>query len=229
LIAISPAAVAGCFGAGFVNGAFWTFAPIFAESSGLDLSQVALFMMCVMVGGAVAQWPIGLLSDRVERRWVLIGVCLIAGAAGLLLARSGGAGPSVLLAMSAAYGAAALSVWSISVAHANDLVPRRRALAVSSGLLLTFSVGAVAGPLVASVVMSRFGDAALFYHTAGSHAAIAAAVAVRMLVRPSRKDAPREVFVPVPGTTPAAFELDPRAEPGGADAGATRDALARTG
>jgi MFS family permease len=123
---------------------------------------------------------------------------------------------SWLFALAVLYGTCAFPIYTLCVAHANDLVPKERAVEVSSGLLLTFSTGAVLGPLIASLMMSLAGSPALFLHSAAAHALIALTLLVRVGVRPRLPEEDKEEFVAVPRTTPAVFELDPRAEPSAA-------------
>src|SRR5262245_60855704 len=68
---VSPAAVAGCLGTGFANGAFWAMAPVYGRESGLPLEIIPVFISLVVLGGAIAQWPMGRISDRLDRRSVI--------------------------------------------------------------------------------------------------------------------------------------------------------------
>jgi MFS family permease len=213
LISVSPAAVAGCFLTGYVNGAFWALAPLYARSAGLSLPEISIFMAVAVLAGAASQWPIGHLSDRAGRRPLLVVVGIVAMSAGIALYLLSTGSPALIFALAAVYGTCAFQVYTLCVAHANDLVHKKRAIEVSSGLLLTFSLGAILGPLAASVLMSKAGHGALFLNSAAAHGLIAAVMLVRTRLRPRLPAERSEVFVAVPRTTPAVFELDPRAEP----------------
>ena len=76
----SPLGVAAGFLGGVTTGAFFTLGPIFAEGRGLDIGEIAIFMASGTVGGFVAAWPLGLLSDRYDRRLVIIGAAAAAAA-----------------------------------------------------------------------------------------------------------------------------------------------------
>lgn len=214
LFTVSPAAVIGCFFTGMANSSFWTLSPLYAQGAGLSLSEVALFLTAAVLSGAVSQWPVGRLSDRLGRRTVAIAVCFVAAAAGLALYAMSTVGSKLaVLALAGLYGAMAFAVYTLCVAHANDLVHKKRAVEVSSGLLLTFSIGAILGPLVASAMMQTLGHGAMFLHSAMAHGCIALVMLLRAHQRPTLPIARKEPFVPVPKTTPAVFELDPRGEP----------------
>jgi MFS family permease len=212
LFMVSPAAVLGCFFTGVANGAFWQLSPLYASEAGFSSSMVATFISVAVLAGAAAQWPVGQASDRLGRR-PLLAVCgLVAATAGLGLSITGEGPAALQVTLISIYGLAAFPIYTLCVAHANDLVHRKRAVEVSSGLLLTFSIGAVIGPLVASFAMWLMGTAAVFVHTALAHLLIAGVMLVRATVRPKPPVRRREEYVVVPNATQAAFELDPRGE-----------------
>jgi MFS family permease len=212
LVTVSPAAVYGSFAAGVVNSAFWTLTPLYAQGAGLSVSDTALFMSLAILGGAISQWPLGRLSDQVGRRAVGIVVCAAGAACGVALYLNANGSAALLFMLSTLYGTMAFTVYTLCVAHANDLVHRKRAVEVSSGLLLVFSAGAIIGPMMASGMMQALGHGGLFLHAAIAHASISLVMLVRTQVRPKLPTANKEPFVIVPKTTPAVFELDPRGE-----------------
>ena len=105
----------------------------------------------------------------------------------------------------------ALPVYSLCVAHANDFGAAEDFVEISGGLLLLFGVGAMAGPFVASIVMNFAGPSGVFLFTAPVHVVLAA-VALWRITRHARAPAEeRTVFKEVPPTSPALYQLDPRA------------------
>ena len=212
LFSVSPAAVIGCFCTGLANSSFWTMGPIYATGAGMMIQDAALFLTAAVLGGAASQWPVGRLSDHIGRRPMAMIVCAIAALAGVGLWASSAGGKSLILILGAVYGTAAFTVYTLCVAHANDLVHRKRAVEVSSGLLLVFSLGAILGPLLASLLMSLLGTGALFLHSAAAHTAIAAVMILRARQRPKLPIERNERFLLVPKTTQAVFDLDPRGE-----------------
>ncbi len=215
LLGISPAAMLGSLFAGLANAAFWTLTPLYGHSVGLDDTGIAIFMTVIVLSGAVSQWPVGLLSDQVGRRPVSVAIALVAAAAALALSFMSAttSGMSLLLVAAAVYGAMSFPAYALCVAHANDLVHRKRAVEVSSALLMTFSIGAILGPLLASLLMAEAGNRGLFIHAAIAQVLLALITLVRIKRRPKLPVVHTEGYVVVPRTTPAVFDLDPRSEP----------------
>lgn len=182
---ISPAGAFGCLISGLANGAFWALAPVFVAAVSGDARLAAWFMTAAVLGGAVAQWPLGLASDRLGRRGVLVACALLGFIAGLALAVFGDAfgivGVSVLGAL---WGSAAFPLYTVAVAHSNDFAEPAQFVMISSGLLFLYGAGAVVGPFIASAAMSASGGAGLFAYTAAAHAAMAGFT----LFRASRRD-----------------------------------------
>lgn len=212
LVAVSPSAVAGCFFSGVANGAFWMLSPIYAQGAGLGVGEVAAFLSTAILAGAATQWPIGYVSDHLGRRPIAAAIAVLAAGAGLGLYLATGGGRPLLFALAGLWGAAAFAIYTLCIAHANDLISKQRAVEVSGGLLLVFSFGAIAGPTVAAYAMSSLGPGALFLHCALAHVLIALVMLLRARLRPELPEQHHEEFGAVPSTTPAVFELDPRGD-----------------
>jgi MFS family permease len=210
LYRISPVAVGGCFVIGLANGAYTALAPVYAQDGGLSVSHVAFFMSGTVLGGALLQWPLGRWSDKVDRRWIIIGAGAGAALAGTGLTYWSGAGEGLMILLAVAYGGFALALYSLCRAHANDCAGPENAVAVSGGLLLMFSIGAIVGPVAASFVMEALSPAYLFAFTAAMHVVVACYAVYRRLQRAPVPAEAREPYVEFPRTSPAVFELDPR-------------------
>ena len=230
LYAMSPVGVVGGFFVGLANGAFGGLGAVFATQIGMSVTGVALFMSAALVGGALAQVPIGRLSDRVDRRKVIAAACALAAVAGGLLAllgdaRQGGLllsadvaladlSPLALVAVAALFGAAIYPQYSLCVAHTNDFVGREDFVEASSGLLLTWAIGASIGPVAAAFAMDGLGVGGLFLYTAVAHASFAAFTVYRIGQRapvPPEERAPYVAAGRPSRSTPVAVDLDPRA------------------
>ena len=168
----SPVGVIGCLAVGLSNGAFWALAPVFAQGDSADVSTVAIFMSVAVIAGAVGQWPFGRMSDRMDRRRVILLVSVGGMGAGILLALLSPSLEHWLLVSAFAYGLFAFPLYSLCVAHTNDFAAESKYVEVACGLLLVYAIGAVAGPIVASVFMRFIGDGGLFAFTALVHVSL---------------------------------------------------------
>lgn len=209
----SPVALVGCVLVGAANAAFWSLAPVFMASQAHSPFRVGLFIALAVAGGAVAQWPLGLASDRVDRRWVILLAALLAAGVGAILAFHSVTGDMELFGLAIAFGAGALPLYSLCVARANDKVTAQDFVEVSGGLLMAFGLGAIAGPLLASVAMTVWGPGGIFLFTAAVHLLLSLHTGVRVLAAPRPSEALKETFVAIPKSTQAAIILDPRTPP----------------
>lgn len=143
---------------GVTTSAFFTLGPILAQRRGLDTGGIAVFMASGTLGGFLMAWPLGWLSDRVDRRLVIIGAAVTAAATmGIMLAFvPDEATRWVLYLCAAAFGGTVIPTYSVVMAHVNDAVGAGEFVAASGGLLIVQGVGAVAGPLLAGFAMSAF-------------------------------------------------------------------------
>jgi MFS family permease len=147
-----------------------------------------------------------------DRRYVLGVECGLAALAGVALATANYyAWPAGLLVSAALFGAFSFPMYSLCVAHANDVMEREEFVEASSGLLLANGLGSVLAPILASLAMARLGPSGLFLYTAVIHAALVVFVLHRMrrrAVLPSGQ----EPFVPLTEATPTVVTLDPRSD-----------------
>ena len=163
LFRISPTGTLGCLADGMAFGAFWSLAPVFIAGVSGDASLAAWFMSSTVVGGALAQWPLGYLSDKFGRRRTLFASAAIGtAAAAFLVFFVDNLGFVSINFLGAVWGFFAFPMYSISVAHANDYAEPSDYVMVSSGLLLVYGGGAIIGPFAASAVMTLVGASGLF-------------------------------------------------------------------
>ena len=186
LFRISPSGTLGCLIAGIALGAFWSLAPVFTAAYHDDVSLAAWFMSSTVLGGALAQWPLGYISDQLGRRKTLL-TAAMAGAvvAALIVALADQLGIVGISLLGAAWGMVAFPLYSISVAHANDYTEADDYVMVSSGLLLMYGGGAILGPFAASAVMSVTGATGLYSMTGIAYVMLAVYVLLRIFRRTS--------------------------------------------
>jgi len=210
LFAASPVGIVGCFGAGMGTGAFWALGAVYAQGIGLPVPQIALFMTLMIAGGMAAQWPLGRLSDKIDRRLVITAMSLGMAVMSIVIATGAVHDAPWLFVLGACAGALLLPLYSISIAHANDFMEARDFVPASASLLLIYGCGAVAGPFVATLFMSCFGPEGLFIHAAVTTSFVGVFAVYRMTQRPPVPEEDSSKFAVLPRTTAMAFELDPR-------------------
>lgn len=213
LYKLSPVGVIVTFGTGLANGAFWSLAPTYGTDAGLSPAGVASFVTASLLGVTISLWPLGRLSDKIDRRKVIImatGAASIVGAAIVSTRLLGMESPYLLYTLAFMFGFSALPSYALASAHANDFAEPQDLVEVSTALLLVFTIGAVIGPLLASTLMNVFGSKALFGYTAFVHLLMALLTLRRMKMRVAKPPAERGAFVSVPGTSPNAVGLNPR-------------------
>jgi MFS family permease len=214
LYRIAPAAVIGCISSGLINSAVSSIGPIWGLQTGLSIGLAGAVPAMAQVGNLLAQWPLGRLSDRIDRRQVLLASSIVTILVSLTLGLLRPDSDWLLYVLFGLWGAASISTYGICVAHANDFAPRGTAVALSSSLLLCWGVGACLGPLIASAVMAWVGPDGLFLYGAAIAIITAIFTAWRMTQRQARPVEEREPFVNRPATSPIASELAARRETG---------------
>lgn len=213
LYANSPVASAGCLLTGVANGAWGTLGAVYGARIGMPTAEIALMMSLVVVAGAAMQMPVGRISDRTDRRYVLAGASGACGIVGVLVFLVAPRSGSFVIAMTAAYGAFAYTLYSLAVAHANDHAKPEEFVKVSGGLLLLYGFGTMIGPVIGALLMGALRPEALFLATALAHFLLVAYTLLRISRRAPVPVGEREAFKTLPserGATPEAARLDPR-------------------
>lgn len=207
LFTASPLGVVGATLTGLMLGGFYAMGAIFARRLGMELSAVALFMSIVILGGVALQWPLGLLSDRYDRRrvivWTFAGT--LGAAAGIMIIDAPG---WPLLAFDALFGGLSFALYPLCVAHANDRLPAEQRVSASGSLVLAYSAGAAAGPLGAASALTLAGTPGLFGFIA---ACAVAALLFGLWRQASAKPVPaaaQGIYQVLPRTTPMTTPLE---------------------
>lgn len=168
----SHIAVIGAVVAGLVTGAFWSLAPIYAKDNGFDSSQLAAFVSATVLGGACFQVPLGKLSDKFDRRIVLMYVAVAGAAISLLFVglpffvTNFGGWPAAV--SSFLWGGSCMTLYAICLAHANDNARSEQFVEISSAMLITLGLSSAIGAPLASLAMSVVGANGLYAFTSVS-------------------------------------------------------------
>lgn len=179
-VRISPLGICGCVLAGLLNSSFYALMPVFLKGIGLSIGTLSGVMFLALLTALVFQWPVGVLSDRMDRRKVLLLSCMAVGGVSLIMVSGGGQdGLKWLVCL---YAAVAFTVYPLSVAMINDRIPHELRIPASAAVLLMFSVGGCAGPVMASLAVAWLGPYGLFgfsIFTTGALATLVLAVLFR--------------------------------------------------
>ncbi len=195
----SPLGVVGVAIAGAVSGCLFTLGALYADGEGFTTLEVSLFMAVAILAGCVTQLPIGRISDRMDRRKVVIAVCLLAALGAIGAWWLAEVSRLVFFAMVAAYGGMSLTLYSLSSAHVNDHVPADEKLGASSTLILVNGAGAFIAPIVVAAIMQLIGNDAFLPLLAVMHVLLAVYALFRM---GRRAPVPGEHKTPFVGTPP---------------------------
>ncbi len=211
LLRTAPLATVACLWAGISSGAVYGLGPVFAKDLGLDVAQISQFMLALVISGLLLQVPIGRLSDRYDRRRVIIGTALalvlICAAMVALLERHGegsvwARAAPLLLGIAIAYGGVGFTVYGLGVALANDLIAPAHRVQAAGGLLRTYAVGATLGPAGAAALMSPLGPAGLFAFTGATAGGLLLFGLYRLRRYPKMPCREHFVALPEASTTP---------------------------
>lgn len=192
----SPLGAAGVMVAGTTSASFRMVSPIYGSEIGLTAAQIGSFLATVLVGGAVAQLPVGWLADKFDRRKVLIGLSAASVLVCMGLVAVSGMGFGAVFVMAALFGVTTFPIFSVSAAHANDFATPEQTVELNASLMFLYALGAIFAPIIAANLISNFGPAALFAFISGAHIILVVFGLARMTVRPTSLDKTRYKYVP---------------------------------
>lgn len=196
LVECSPLAAAGVLVAAVSSASFRMVGPLYGEGVGLAAEQIAWFLAAFVLGGALAQVPVGWLADKYDRRHVLIGLSVAAIISSLVAASLQGLSSTGVMLTAFFFGLTSFPIYSVSAAHANDFADSAQRVELSAALMFFFATGAIAAPLFASTLIAQFGPAAMFLMIAVAHALLIVFGLLRMRRRGTPGRRTRYVWSP---------------------------------
>ena len=176
----APLAVISCIVAGCLSGAFYALVPAWMQGEGIDRSAIALFMFITVMGGLMFQVPVGLLSDRMDRRLVLVLLAMSFAIVAVAIINL----PQyrwIIFTAALFLGGFMSTIYPVGVAHSHDLMPDEQIVAVSGRLILLHGTGASLGSLIGSVIMRSFDIDGVFYFMAANAAVLVIVASYRCL------------------------------------------------
>ena len=224
LYKISPLGSVSSFCTGIIHGGFFSLIAFYATKANLNLFETSILLFISTISGVLGQWPIGHLSDKYDRRLIIIITTLLAAMLAFFSILSSNDPIEniywlpemhykkiLFFIFVGMYTSFCLPLFSLNLAHTNDFVDKDKFVSAGGGLQLIFGVGAISGPILCSMFIQFFDLNGFFVFLIVFHIIIAIFGLHRMRVRDAATN-PDSTFTPVPVTiTPAGLELDPDA------------------
>ncbi|MBP9722638.1 MAG: MFS transporter [Gammaproteobacteria bacterium] len=209
MIKATTSGVLACFTSGLVLGPIYGLLPLYLIDRTKEQDSVGLFMFLVIFGGMLLQYPVGKISDYLERRLVLLSLSILAGVSSLCIMLSVNyywlLGFLVFI-----FGGLTFTLYPVSISHSCDSLEHKDITSGTQALLLFYSIGAVIGPLLAPLFMKVFGSDGLFIYFIMLFSVLTILLCWRKTIKANVPQ--EEHFFPIPTTTPVMSEIDPRAE-----------------
>jgi MFS family permease len=180
----SPLGVVAVSVSGMISSIVFSMGPVYARLSGLGNTGIATFMAVSILAAVVTQYPVGRLSDRMDRRTVIAAACTVATIVAGSIVAFGQTPRGLFLLLTALFSGSALTLYSLAVSHVNDKLEPAQMVAASSALLRLNGGAAAIGPVLAGSLMAGFGPAAYFTTLAG----LTGALTVYDLWRKARRE-----------------------------------------
>ena len=227
LLKISPFGSFSMFCTGFIFAAMFTMLAVYAVTMNLSVFEISILLVGTTLAGAIFQWPIGSLSDKYDRRLVIIGCCIFSSlfavfsiaASGLsfdnliiekyIILSYSSMDKTKLFVFIILLSGMTLPMFALNLALVNDYISKEKFVAAGAGLNMIFGLGAIAGPLICSLLMNFLGPNGFFIHLLIFLIAITFFGIYRVNKR-VYEDNPESTFTPLPREiTPLGIELDP--------------------
>lgn len=209
VIKTSRAAALGSLIAGLISGSIYGLGAIYGSQVGLGVASISIMMALAITGGALAQLPLGKMSDRIDRRLVILG-CMVFGtvvaAAALILPHS------MAFLVMFLFGASVMPIYALSLALASDNAKEGNFMEVGTGLMMTNAAGSVIGPLLTSQLMYRFGPSYFFISNLCILFVGAILVVITIRTKTAAKEHPSDFALVTSASAQAALQLDPRVD-----------------
>ncbi|MDE0305043.1 MAG: MFS transporter [Albidovulum sp.] len=193
---VSPMACIAVVTAGLTTASFRMMGPIYGIEVGLGAGLIALFLAAFIFGGAIAQYPVGWLADRYDRRWVIVGLSAMAICSCIATVALSNSGPVGVFTGAVIFGMTTFPIFSVGAAHASDFADPEQMVELSSSLLFLYAIGAIASPAIVAMLIAVAGPESMFVFIGIIHLALCVFSILRMGRRPSKKSRTPYVYTP---------------------------------
>lgn len=211
LVRTAPLGVATSFVTGIGVGGILGFGAVYGTEVGMSVERVGLLMGAAMAGGIVLQWPIGALSDRINRRHVIIGGGLAAGAFAIAASYLPPLS-NVILACMVGFTAFSFPLYSLAISHVNDALHPERVIPASAALLGVYGVGTLVGPIGTSLMMEAVGPSGFWLLAGLAHVGLGLYGLYRLVKRRRLMEAHHLPHIPINASPQAALLIEDTAE-----------------
>ena len=222
LYKISPLGFVSSFFTGAMHAGFLSLLSVYATAANYSLFETSIILTVAVLSGALAQGPIGYLSDNYDRRKIIIFSTVLSSIFALFCIISSNSPEQnlywtsefdtskiIFIIFIGLYSCFSLPLFSQNLAHTNDYVPKEKFVAAGGGLQIVFGVGAITGPIIGAIFMESINLNGFFVFLIITNLLIATFGIYRSRIRET-VDNPESSYTPLPQTiTPVGLELDP--------------------
>ena len=209
---ISPTRMTAATASGTIMGAFYALGALFAQKAGLDVAATSKFMGAAIIGGLVLQYPIGKLSDRMDRRLVMAGVALLTALICFLMMIESSYSGRGLLVMAMTFGGLSFTLYPLAVAYTNDYTDVDDIVPMAGGLMMSYGIGAAIGPTIAAPLMDLIGPGGLFAYIGGISVLLLIFIVFRITQRAPMPVADQSDYQAMQRTSAVVYEFYPETE-----------------
>ena len=210
---LSPLGFISALMIGLAHSALFGFGAVYVSSKGFTLFEISVFMVSISSFGALAQWPIGYVSDKIDRRIILIAITFIASGLSIFIVISSYLSFILFIILSGIFSAMSLPMFSVAVAHVNDFLESNEIISASSTFNILIGVGSILGPILVSSSMTLVGPNGFFIYLFLVHGILGLFGLYRMARRVKPRDLESQ-YIPLPRNISAAgMEMNPVIEP----------------
>jgi MFS family permease len=203
----SPLAIIACFASGLAQSAFFSMGAVYGLMQGLSLPLISIMLALPPLAVIFSQFPAGLLSDRYDRRTIIMIMSAVAAAIAAISIPAAAISDIALITLYTLFGAVALPIYSLVIAHANDHLDKEQMLGASGKLVLLYGMGAMVGPSIAGEVMQWLGTPGFMTYMVVIYVIMTLHALWRRAQRPeSLKCMPGELMKVSPVSTPVAAQ-----------------------
>ena len=206
LWSISPLGVVGQFFLGAIFAALFGMASVYGTERGLTVKDISLFVAAIYFGGMILQYPIGWVSDRMDRRVLIFIVCSI----GTFFSFAANLSDSFIWLLIVAFiiGGVSNPLYSLYIAYTNDYLEHDDMASASGGLIFLTGIGAIFGPSIVGWLLGAYGAASYFWFIGSVMAIMGSYALYRMTQTSSTAVEDTNAYAPItPTSTPVAMEL----------------------